>query len=554
MQVQNNKRAGIFVSEASNLNNQNQSKRININRLNLDNIPIKNEELENNYRNIKRIVDVKKIHLSPSSPNYQSGTFNSHTQLKSKINILDSISEKEEVKEKALSREKKIYLYLRNNGKKNNNDSKSIPETPKSIIKNRVEIIDRLNLDIVNKQENEEIENNFNRTNIINNINNNNVNNIFVNFISSNMHNDVAKDLAGTKLNNSFNKNFQNNSIVQDGFNKTTRVPKIGDNSKIIYIRNDKSQPKLKVNKHLIKDEKNKENKLDYFTKIMFTANSFIFNRNNPFNKGKQPTDPTNLKKHKNKNKNIKHGEKSRKQDFVKNKKSLKDYIMKNKLKENKNKIAAELKKSHNSYSAKKENKHFIHNNQSNPIFINIISNRPFQNNINEKNEFNITISNKKEVDKKLVNSSTTKILVSKYNKNSVINSFNITQNNNIKYNNNNKNDTKIISNINYKSIDSLNNIKDIIINNNINNKNINNITIKNIDKTNNININKNLNNEKLKNHINSNINKKINNHNSTGNINNIIYKKYNPNNSNNIIIFNNNKQNLDTKKKNNKL
>ena len=90
-------------------------------------------------------------------------------------------------------------------------------------------------------------------------------------------------------------------------------------------------------------------------------------------------------------------------------------------------------KKHNNSFSLQKENKKLgnKNSNQSNPIFINIISNSPFQNNINEKNELEMTISNK-IFDKKIKNSNTTKILISKSNnnKNPFINNMNKIKNN----------------------------------------------------------------------------------------------------------------------------
>ena len=77
--------------------------------------------------------------------------------------------------------------------------------------------------------------------------------------------------------------------------NKTSAMPKNRGNSKFFLFRNEKSHDKLNINSYLNKEKKKKADKLDYFTKIMYTANSFIFNRNNKafYKMKQQKTDPS---------------------------------------------------------------------------------------------------------------------------------------------------------------------------------------------------------------------------------------------------------------------
>ena len=321
MKKQNSRISKKFLAKSSYINKENQLNQINLDKLksNERSSSIKNERPDKfNYRISKKIYSSKNIQLSPSCPTYKTETFNSYNQIKSNCNIIDVISEKGNIKKLAMSKEKKIYLYLKNNLKNNNSEANSIIETPKTLFKKPEEIIDKLSLDEENK---EEIEKNFNKTSIINNINNNNVNNIFVNFISSNVQNDLSRNLGRAKMDNSLDNNIQNNSLTEeDGTNKTSAIPKNPGNSKIFLFKNEKSQKKQNINSSLNKENKKKEDKLDYFTKIMYTANSFIFNRNNKafYKMKEQKTDPRLHKK--SKNKNNKHGEKNKKSN-KKNKK-----------------------------------------------------------------------------------------------------------------------------------------------------------------------------------------------------------------------------------------
>ena len=216
MKKQNSKILGNFLAKSSYINKENQLNQINLDRLKSDerSSSIKNEKSDKiNYRIASKINGSKNIQLSPSCPPYKAETFNSYNQIKSNFNIIDTISEKSNIKKLAMSKEKKIYLYLKNNLKNSNSAENSIIETPNTLCKKTEEILDKLSLDEENK---EEIEKNFNKTSIISNINNNNVNNIFVNFISSNIQNDLSRNLVREKMDNSFNNNIQNNSLTEE--------------------------------------------------------------------------------------------------------------------------------------------------------------------------------------------------------------------------------------------------------------------------------------------------------------------------------------------------
>ena len=440
MKEQNNKSSEIILSKPSYVNKQNHINQINLDKLKQGNksISVKNDDSESSQnQNIQKITATRKIQMSPTVPNYKVETFNSYEKRKEKLNILDSMSEKNGQKKMPISKEKKIYIYLKNTS--NNSDNNSILGTPKGEIGKQEEIIDKLSFD----EDNKEVNDNFNKTNIINNINNNNVNNIFVNFISSNIQNDLSRNLGRIKMNNSYN---EQDSIIEDGLNKTTALPKLEKEGKIIILRNQKSQTKLNIKKQSNK-EKKKQDKLDYYSKIMNTANSFIFNRNsNYFNKsGQQKTDPKIYKNTKNKNKVVGGGSKKFKKEKSKqSKKFLKDYMLKNKSKQIKLKNGIDnIKKHNNSFSSQKEDKKIVNqffNNNNNPIFINIISKSPFVGQINEQNQFDVTFSSRKP-QKKLTNSNTTKNILPKSN----------TQNGN--FINISSQNQKILNKSNYKSI-----------------------------------------------------------------------------------------------------
>ena len=345
MKEQNFKQPDININKSMYPNKQNHSNQIALDTLKtkIRSLSIKNEDSQNFYiQNNQKLLGTKNIKIVQDSANYKTETFNSHNPLKPKHII---INEKNNLSEMPISKEKKIYLYLKNNGKNEiHSDTNSIFETPKNIIQKPEEFVEKLNLDEQNK---EELEKNFNRTSIINNINNNNVNNIFVNFISSNIHNDLSRNLNKEKNNNYFNNNA-NNSILEDGLNQNDDLTKVNKDSKLIILKDEKSQSKLNVNKEI----SNKEDRLNYFAKIMNTANSFIFNRNNyPFYKMKpQKTDPKMMKKYKNKNKSINTEENKLKHEKKrKNKKSLKDYLLKKNKKIKKNLVSQNLKKHNNS-------------------------------------------------------------------------------------------------------------------------------------------------------------------------------------------------------------
>ena len=227
MEEKNIKKQQVKISKSTYLNVQN-----NTNQMNLDkpspetrSQSHKNENGEiNNKKPEQKLTAIKKIELSPKpiSQIYNTDTYNSHINLNSKLNIIDSISEKNNSKIIPISREKKIYLYLKNNNINSNNcDMNSISDTPKRIYKKSDDIIDELILDEGINEKND----NFNKTNIINNVNNNNVNNIFVNFISSNIQNDLSRNLLKNKINNNYNNNrMENNSLLDDGLNKTLEM------------------------------------------------------------------------------------------------------------------------------------------------------------------------------------------------------------------------------------------------------------------------------------------------------------------------------------------
>ena len=125
MNKQNNKTAEKFLAKSSCVNKENQLNQINIDRLISDerSSSIKNERPDKfNYRISKKINSSKNIQLSPSCQTYKTETFNSFNQIKSNCNNIDIFSEKSNIKQLSMSKEKKIYLYLKNNLKNNNSN------------------------------------------------------------------------------------------------------------------------------------------------------------------------------------------------------------------------------------------------------------------------------------------------------------------------------------------------------------------------------------------------------------------------------------------------
>ena len=156
MEKQSSKISEKFLVKSSYINKENQSNQINLDELksNERSSSIKNERPEKfNYRITKKVNSSKNILLSPSCPTYKTETFNSYNQIKSNCNNIDTISEKNNIKILSMSKEKKIYLYLKNNLKNNNSDTNSIIETPNTLFKKPEEILDKLSLEEENKEE-----------------------------------------------------------------------------------------------------------------------------------------------------------------------------------------------------------------------------------------------------------------------------------------------------------------------------------------------------------------------------------------------------------------
>ena len=451
-------------------------------------LSFKKEGSQNKIKEIPKETAIKKIDLSPESPTYQTQTFNSHTPLNSRLNF-DSLSDKNGLKEPPMSREKKIYLYLTNNNTGNNSDPSSILETPKTIFRKPDENIEKLSLEESNK---EEIIDNFKKANIINNISNNNVNNIFVNFISSNIQTNLSRNVINEQYNNSFNGKMLNNNILEDGINKGSIQKIEPKDSNTIFIRDRQTEPKIMINNTINKDDRTKYDKLDYYDKIMNSANSYTYDKlNNPLDDLKE--EKIGQKKRIIFNKTINNEEKLTE---IESNRFLKNYIKNKSNNLKNNKIIYNIKRHNNSFSQAKARdfRNTIFNNNNNPIFINIISKNPFQEEIEEENEFDMTFSSKKskKIEKKIKNSSTTKFLNSKYNnlKSPFIYSNrnkpnNLYQNYNISKNNLTNNLKKINSFYKNKKFNSINNYSSININDNISYKSINNCKKKFIGKNN---------------------------------------------------------------------
>jgi protein-tyrosine phosphatase len=583
------KRLEEYTIKSSDLNGQNKVDKIFLNDLMPDyrKISIKEEDSNKNIVNKNRKITVtKQMQFSPCSPNYKTESFNSYRyHHKPKIILTDNISEKierNEFKKLPISREKKIYLYLKNRSNKNTESNLTIKNKP--LLQNQEDFSDNGTLNTLNEsKKRQNTDGNYNRRNIINRFSNNSVNNIFVNIISASSTNDFSRNLVTNKFNNSILNTNNNGKETQSRRDEST-------NSKV--LKEEHSQPKLNIKTF---QDKEKSKNYDYYNKIMFTANSFIFGGNNPQIKmNQQQSEPQKLKINRN------NEEPMSKEKLKKSKKFLKDYILKKKMKQMKNK--KENSKNHNnSFSCDKNNSKGHakkKNNQGNPIFINIISKDPFMDGIKEDKKIETPIGKPK---KRLVNSNTARVLVTKYSnlrsnivkdteykesktlyqdeinkvdinnrnnsnkKNSNNNSLkNISNNskekntniyNNINtYNKNNSNKNKaIVQSNNINNINIINNnkklekhnsndiiIKDTNINNKINNNTINNIIIINANKTSN-------NNYSTINNINS--NNKINNYISvsrSGDIKNINKsdnsKKTDVNSSANFRRINNNK------------
>ena len=480
MEEKESKNKEIVISKSTYFKDLNKTNEIEVDKVAPESrsLSFKKEGSKNKIREIPKETAIKKINLSPESPTYQTQTFNSHTPLNSRLNF-DSLSDKNGLKEPPMSREKKIYLYLTNNNTGNISDPSSIYETPKTIFRKPEENIEKLSLEESNK---EEISDNFNKANIINNISNNNVNNIFVNFISSNIQTNLSRNIINEPYNNSFNGKMLKNNILEDGLNKGS-IQKIGPkDSNTIFIRDRQTESKIIINNMINKDDRIKPDKLDYYTKIMNSANSYTHDKlNNPIDDLKE--DKIGQKNRIIFNKTINNEEKLTE---IESNRFLKNYI-KNKSKNLKNnKIIYNIKRHNNSFSQEKAHdfRNTIFNNNNNPIFINIISKNPFQEEIEEENEFDMTFSSKKskKIEKKIKNSSTTKFLNSKYNnlKSPFIYSNrnkpnNLYQNYNISKNNLTNNLKKINSFYKNKKFNSINNYSSININDNISYKSINN-------------------------------------------------------------------------------
>ena len=568
MEEREKKRKEIVISKSTYFNNKNKTNQIEVDKVAHEgrSLSFKKEDSKNDNKEIPKKTAIKKIHLSPESHTYQTQTFNSHTPLNSRLNF-DSLSDKNGLRDIPISKEKKIYLYLTNNNMSNNqSDPSSIFETPKTVFRKPEENIEKLSLEEGNK---EEMSDNFNRANIINNISNNNVNNIFVNFISSNIQTNLSRNIIKEQYNNSFDGKMLKNNILEDGLNKGSINKIAPKDSNTIFIRDRQAESKIMINRIINKDDGIKPDKLDYYTKIVNSANSFIFDKlsNNRLEDLKEQKIGQNYKL--SLNKTINHEEKLTE---IESNRFLKNYI-KNKTKNLKNnKNINNLKRHNNSFSSAKvrdfSNNIFNHNN---PIFINIISKNPFQEEIDEENEFDLTFSSKKSKknEKKLKNSSTTKFLNSKYNnlKSPFIysnrnNPNNIFQNYNISKNNLNNNIKKINSFYKNKNINSVSNYSSININDNISYKSINNCKKRLINKNNSKIISDSIIKSKEKNNIKlyssefNTMKNKINNQSTITNNNNInidiIKKNKNINNKNkdniNSIVDNKNKNKINKK------
>ena len=551
MKEQNNKKP-VEMKNTS-INGHNQVKKIFISDLIPDyrKISLKNDDSNNNFVNKnEKITVTRQMNFSPSSQSYKTESFNSYRyRHKPNIIIADNISERNErseFKKLPISREKKIYLYLKNNS--NKNVESNIILQNNTLLNKQEEISEYATLNASKKRQTTEGNISLNKPNIINQINNNSVNNIFVNIISATPTNDFSRNLVKNRFNSS---SLNSNNNVDNNNGKAT-LSRVADSkaSKIIVLKDPLSQTKLN-NQNCPNTEKRK--KLDYYSKIMFTANSFIFNNKNnqPTKVIHQQTDPGKIESNRNIEK--KNEEPVSKEKFKKSKKFLKDYILKKKMKQMKNKKEENLNNHNNSFSCEKiDSKGLgkVKKNQKNPIFINIISKNPFMDEIREDKKVDLPIEKPK---KRLEASNTTRFLFSDYNNpkdNNIIKNMenktdNITVNNNDINKNGIKN--KIIFNKkspnnspkknspnknrnNYNNIMTYNNIKtkkDNEKNNNKNNIKIINFNTKFEKETNKDNILKNTNN-----------NTKINN-NTINNI--IVINKINNNDLDNINNVNNN-------------
>ena len=270
MEDQNNKKVEELIINYSYLNKPNQVDKKLLENLmpNIKKISFKNGESEkSSSNNNPKVTGKKQIQACPSSASYKTETLYSYnTQNKPNFNIFDNISEQSDSKKLPLSRDKKIYMCLKNNNK--NIDTNIIFQNNNSLLKKKDYFFNKeIPNKIISKKNYETIEDPLNKTNIINN---NNVNNIFVNIISTNAEKDYSRNIGREKLNNC--STISSNNIFDAALNKTTisKVKK-SKNSKNTDLRDCLSQPKINKENFSIKEQKNRvENNIGKFKIIYF--------------------------------------------------------------------------------------------------------------------------------------------------------------------------------------------------------------------------------------------------------------------------------------------
>ena len=99
---------GLYLAKPPNQNNH-----LTLNQVNLydfknrnRSFSIKNDESAF-FQSPLKINGIRKIELIPSTNNYKTDTFNSHNQSQPKISIIDTMSEKSDIKDIPISKEKK---------------------------------------------------------------------------------------------------------------------------------------------------------------------------------------------------------------------------------------------------------------------------------------------------------------------------------------------------------------------------------------------------------------------------------------------------------------
>jgi hypothetical protein len=210
MKDQNSKKHEEIPKKTSPINKHNKVDKILIKNLMADNkkVAIKNEESTNSSpNNNQKITGTQKLLNSISPPSYKTETYSSFQyNNKQNFNMLDNISEQGDGKNIPLTREKKIYLYLKNNNKIDNSNGIFLDNN--SLIRGNDYFSDKISEKAVKIADKEMDEDKLNKTIAVNN----KPNNLYNNYMDQKS---LSRNTLSVreKPNNSFSSGAANNTI-----------------------------------------------------------------------------------------------------------------------------------------------------------------------------------------------------------------------------------------------------------------------------------------------------------------------------------------------------